>query len=248
MGIKSVIFQQLSRNHIGKKCVEERDPYKVRELDGVNTQACEQLFRDVNKHSNCQAMSEANFFMFWLYIMDLHNLEIAGLSRVEPDPREEYRSSVIKVNNIDLSTMNTEDAGTAKEDNRMLSCPVQEDPTRLGMRLLNPTIKTKNIELTAKQDVRAANQEGNMADAQAEKLEESSNMATVTQMLSTLKVTVFKCHICGQSFKREGNFKNHLLRHDDGNNGPSSETDFSCKICSQPFGGKLSLQRHVKVM
>ena len=73
-------------------------------------------------------MSEANFFMFWLYIMDLHNLEIAGLSRVEPDPREEYRSSVIKVNNIDLSTMNTEDAGTAKEDNRMLSCPVQEDP------------------------------------------------------------------------------------------------------------------------
>ena len=55
MGIKSVIFQQLSRNHIGKKCVEERDPYKVRELDGVNTQACEQLFRDVNKHSNCQA-------------------------------------------------------------------------------------------------------------------------------------------------------------------------------------------------
>ena len=85
--------------------MEERDPYKVRELDMVNTQACEQLFRDVNKHTNCQAMSEANFFMFWIYLMDLHNLNIAGLSRVEPDPREEYRTSVIEINNMDLSML-----------------------------------------------------------------------------------------------------------------------------------------------
>ena len=86
--------------------MEERDPYKIRELDNVNTQACEQLFRDVNKHTNCQAMSEANFFIFWIYLMDLHNLQIAGLSRVEPDPREEYRSSVMKTNNMDMSQLN----------------------------------------------------------------------------------------------------------------------------------------------
>ena len=61
-------------NHVGKACVEKRDPYKVEALNHVNTQAAEQLFRDVNKHSNCQAMSEAHFYLFWLYIFDLHNL------------------------------------------------------------------------------------------------------------------------------------------------------------------------------
>ena len=105
---RAVVFQLFSRNHVGKRCVEERDPYKIRDLDNVNTQACEQLFRDVNKHTNCQAMSEANFFMFWIYLMDLHNLAIAGFSRVEPDPREEYRTSIIKPNNMDLSRLNAQ--------------------------------------------------------------------------------------------------------------------------------------------
>ena len=37
--------------------------------------------------------------------MDLHNLYIAGLDRVEPDPREEYRDSIIKVNNVNLASL-----------------------------------------------------------------------------------------------------------------------------------------------
>ena len=62
------------KNHIGKECVQKRDPYKIKPLNDVNTQAAEQLFRDVDKHSNCQAMSEPHFFLFWLYIFDLHIL------------------------------------------------------------------------------------------------------------------------------------------------------------------------------
>ena len=62
------------KNHIGKECVQKRDPYKIKPLNDVNTQAAEQLFWDVNKHSNCQAMSEPHFFLFWLYIFDLHIL------------------------------------------------------------------------------------------------------------------------------------------------------------------------------
>ena len=41
------------KNHVGKECVQKRDPYKIKDLNDVNTQAAEQLFRDVNKHSNC---------------------------------------------------------------------------------------------------------------------------------------------------------------------------------------------------
>ena len=62
------------KNHIGKECVQKRDPYKIEDLNDVNTQAAEQLFRDVDKHSICPAMSEPHFFLFWLYIFDVHNL------------------------------------------------------------------------------------------------------------------------------------------------------------------------------
>lgn len=72
-------------NHVGKTCVERRDPYKVEALNDVNTQAAEQLFRDVNKHSNCQAMSESHFYMFWLYIFDLHNLRLMVISTLDVD-------------------------------------------------------------------------------------------------------------------------------------------------------------------
>ena len=31
------------KNHIGKECVQKRDPYKIEDLNDVNTQAAEQL-------------------------------------------------------------------------------------------------------------------------------------------------------------------------------------------------------------
>ena len=37
--------------------------------------------------------------------MDLYNLEIAGLSRCEPDPREELRDSVVMGQSLDLTTL-----------------------------------------------------------------------------------------------------------------------------------------------
>ena len=37
--------------------------------------------------------------------MDLNNLYIAGLDRVEVDPREEYRDLIIKVNNVNLASL-----------------------------------------------------------------------------------------------------------------------------------------------
>jgi hypothetical protein len=108
-------------NHVGKTCQNDRDPYKIKALDNVNTQAAEQLFRDVNKHTNCQAMSESHFYLFWLYIMDLHNLSISGLDRVEPDPREYYRDIVIKVNNMDLTALRKNLTNSANVDSNVES-------------------------------------------------------------------------------------------------------------------------------
>ena len=88
-------------NHIDEWCIENCDPNKVRELDGVNTEVCEQLFRKVNLHSNCKSMNKSRYFLFWLYNLDLHNLDREDLTSAS-DPRTEYRWSKVVIEEIDL--------------------------------------------------------------------------------------------------------------------------------------------------
>ena len=44
----------------------------------MNTPICEQLFSSINKFTNAKSMNEAHFFLFFLYIFDLHNPNIEG--------------------------------------------------------------------------------------------------------------------------------------------------------------------------
>ena len=99
-------------------CIENCDPNKVEALEGVNTEICEQLFRKVNSHSNCKSMNESKYFLFWLYNLDLHNLDIEDLVCAS-DPRTEYRwlkTKIIKVDIKDLQKMSF-DVGTETEVN-----------------------------------------------------------------------------------------------------------------------------------
>jgi len=75
-----------------------------KDLDGVNTEVCEQLFRKVNSHSNCKSMNEGNYFLFWLYNLDLHNLDIEDLVSAS-DPRSDYRWQRVVIMEADLSNI-----------------------------------------------------------------------------------------------------------------------------------------------
>ena len=68
-------------NHVDMWCKENCNPYDVKALDNVNTEVCEQQFNHINKHRNVKAMNQPNFFLFWLYILDLHNLMPASRTR-----------------------------------------------------------------------------------------------------------------------------------------------------------------------
>ena len=92
-----------------------------------------------------------------------------------------------------------------------------------------------------------------------------SNVQSTKQTVST-----FTCTVCGSSFKREGNLKNHIQKiHEgnikqlpeqkktiektnsdsvklDSNNSNMSKSNQFCKLCSHPFGSALTLQNHIK--
>ena len=50
-------------------------------------------------------MNEPRYFMFWMYNLDLHNLDVEGLDSCIPDPRSEYRWSQIKIIKIDSENL-----------------------------------------------------------------------------------------------------------------------------------------------
>ena len=57
------------RNHIDPWCIEHCGPTKIKDLDDINTPVCEQLFKKINRHTNCKSMNEPRYFMLWMYIV-----------------------------------------------------------------------------------------------------------------------------------------------------------------------------------
>ena len=93
------------RNHIDPWCIENCDPTKIEELDNINTPICEQLFKKINRHTNCKSMNEPRYFMFWMYNLDMHNLDIEGLDSCLPDPRSDFCWSQISFIKIDFTNL-----------------------------------------------------------------------------------------------------------------------------------------------
>ena len=77
----------------------------IKDLDDINTPVCEQLFKKINRHTNCKSMNEARYFLFWMYNLDMHNLDIEGLDSCMPDPRSEFRWTQIKIMKVDFKSL-----------------------------------------------------------------------------------------------------------------------------------------------
>ena len=89
----------------GVLCIVYCGPTKIKDLDDINTPVCEQLFKKINRHTNGKSMNEPRYFMFWIYNLDLHNLDVEGLDSYIPDPQSEYRWSQIKIIKIDFENL-----------------------------------------------------------------------------------------------------------------------------------------------
>ena len=81
----------------------------------MNSEICEQLFRSINQKKNCKGLNEPHFFLFWLYNLEMHNLEMCGMDRTEPNPSSEYRWSISNMSPVDFGKL------LAKTDDEELS-------------------------------------------------------------------------------------------------------------------------------
>ena len=98
----------------------------------LNTEICEQLFVQVNEHKNVKSMNESRFFLFWLYQMHLHNLDIEGLASVMSNPQVEFRWDQIKIIPVNYENLSLKltalDASEAMEKLNQSSNPAHKCP------------------------------------------------------------------------------------------------------------------------
>ena len=81
-------------------CREKCNPtveLKKLNIDVVNSPACEQAFKWINRFKNLKTMNEAHFKFFLLYMIDLHNLHIENKVCILANPLNEDRDMEILV-------------------------------------------------------------------------------------------------------------------------------------------------------
>lgn len=212
-------------NHVDPWCIDNCNPYDIKDLDGVNTEVCEHMFNHINKHRNCKAMNQANFFMFWIYILDLHNLKIDGLDACEPDPRSEYRWSLVKVEEVDLTKVKKMDVDDiALGMNKMT---VKEDlPFKCA--LCGATYKVNH---TLEQHL----QEKHGEEKKLFKCSECDQILKTKRNLENHVVTKHRtCKECKIVIESKDELDQHKKEHT------------TCKICRGDFKTKSKLERHMK--
>jgi hypothetical protein len=74
-------------------------------ISEVNSPACEQAFKWINKFKNIKSMNESHFKFFLLYVIDLHNLHIEGKVATVANPLNPNRSMEILVSQVDNLTI-----------------------------------------------------------------------------------------------------------------------------------------------
>ena len=97
-------FHFKSHKKSDKYCQEQCNPNTVMEkleMSKINSQACEQSFKWLNRFKNMKQMNQARFKFFFLYMVDIHNLHIENKVDSIANPLSKERIKNIMSNRND---------------------------------------------------------------------------------------------------------------------------------------------------
>jgi hypothetical protein len=222
-------------NHVDAWCHQNCNPQDVRHLDGVNTPICEQLFSAINKFTNAKSMNEAHFFIFFLYIFDLHNLNIEGKLSYIANPKSELRYEHIEMNKNVNEEVNQENKNVNEEVNQE-NDDVEDVGELLGRMVVSnkEEIPDKIAECQSSEfkcEVCGAHYKrlGNLKLHMRNKHDQSAN-----QVQSEM---IVKCKLCDIRYDEV----KYLNRHNKVHHSP-----IICSWCNEKCGDKETYDTHIK--
>ena len=230
---KFVIDKFHFKNHVDAWCHENCDPHKVPELDSMNSEICEQLFRSINQKKNCKGMNEPHFFLFWLINLEMHNLEMMGMDRTEPNPLCDFRWNSLHIQQVDYD--NLPQKFCAEQLSEAFSAvSLNEKPFKCTF---CPAGYTTASGLTKHMNAKHRTEENNTVNECKELCEETqcgkilSSAKALEKHISTVHRT---CNVCKESFQSHNEKTKHMLIHT------------FCYECDKNFVFESKLKRHNK--
>ena len=229
---KFVIDKFHFRNHIDPWCHENCDPNEVPELNGLNTEICEQLFRSINQKKDCKGMNEPHYSLFWLYNLELHNLEMSGMDRTEPNPLCDYRWSEIRIVPVDFENL-PQKMSVDNLAESLSGITIEEVPFKCEF---CPAGYKSSAQLTRHRNSKHKDDTNNIreclemcSDIPCGKVLSSSK--ALTKHIQTVHRT---CTVCNEVFESHNEKAKHMLVHT------------FCIKCDKNFLFESKLKRHMK--
>jgi uncharacterized Zn-finger protein len=198
----------------------------------MNTEICEQLFRRINEKKNCKGMNEPHFALFWLYNLELHNLEMSGMDRTEPNPLSEYRWSNLKIVPVDFEKLpqklSVESLTECLSGMTIIDLPFKCEMCPAGYKTAGQLTKHRNSK--HKDETSNIGQCMEMcSDIPCGKVLSSSK--TLAKHIKTVHRT---CSVCNEVFESHNEKAKHMLIHT------------FCFECDRNFTFESKLKRHMK--
>ena len=245
-------------NHKDQWCQDNCNPDSVQELEGVNSQVCEQLFKKINAHKNCRKMNEGRFSLFFLYQYDIHNLDIEKKT-ILADPRADVRWENITITDPIVEMEEVPQEPTIVEKGEV-SQESTEKQTENQVEVIAEAVKTSKLSATFtcpeckakykkegffKKHLADVHGKGS-ADKSSDSGDKSSGggkslicdfcekVLSSTQALLRHIKTHKKCNICKEEFESVAEATIH------------SKTHTTCAICDYDFKSSSNYKRHMK--
>ena len=217
-------------NHVDKWCLEFCNPYAHAELNNVNAVVCEQLFRDVNSHKNCKSMNEAKYFLFWLYMLDLHKLDVEGMADCVPDPMSAYRWEQVSVREVDLTDVRKMVVDVEQPDVDVVTQAMEKISIHK-----NFSCKSCGAEYESEGFLERHMTEKHKCDGRLFQCNECDKILSSRRNLDKhILNTHRKCNLCKEIFEDNAVLMLHKKVHT------------TCDVCGGCFSTKYVLDRHIK--
>ena len=214
-------------------CHKNCNPQDVRDLDGVNTPVCEQLFSTINQYRNAKAMNEGHFFLFFIYLFDLHNLNIEGKLRSVANPNSMHRFDMIS-KKCKSETIQAEKSFNAENPLNSPGFAIPAEPAVDEMidQIEGLSLKT-NYEKVVPSDYKC-----NLCNSTYQKLGNLKNHMSKKHAKEEISVKSYSCSDCGGLFDNAKSFSRHCR---------SYHMEIVCGFCQEICCDKLTYDNHLKI-
>ena len=181
-------------------------------------------------------MNEGNFFLFFTYLFDLHNLKIEGNLRSIAHPKSQQRyCRIASLNDVENLSKNLAIITLKEQFSKSEEVPdniVDEDSNLPNYYDKADSIDGEQINDSSPQDIEEVDKTNSIDGVQI-------NDSSPRDNEEVDKEKPYKCPTCGMTYKRKNGLTSHIKNK-------HKEDVLLCELCNKKCGDASNLRKHMQ--